>query len=591
MRTKLAVFFAASAVTALVLTGSNLAQAAKPDTAPGNSGNGKQGGSLVINADSNTDKVTGKPVDSGKPVATGDPVGVNKPVETGKPADIGKDFVNAKKDSTGKPVTAEGKATFGNPVKLTGAEKKAAAPAKAAEKKENGNKVQYIIRFNESANPGNEISALRSAKASVGKQFSKVFNGVVAGLTDKQRANFAKRGTIASITEDAEVTATETQISPSAWGIDRIDQTGLPLSSSYTYASNGSGVQIYVVDTGIRASHSEFTGRVSSGYSAISDANGTEDCNGHGTHVSSIAAGTNFGVAKAATLIPVRVLGCDGSGSISGVIAGLDWIAGQYVDGTPAVVNMSLGGGASSSLDAAVNSLINRGITVVAAAGNSKVDACTSSPARVAGAITVAATTNTDTFASYSNFGSCVDLAAPGSAINGAWITGDSATAVLSGTSMAAPHVAGVAAVLLAGGLQQPNIVSLALTDSATKDAVSSMPAGTVNSLLYANPAGIGIPLAKAPLAPTSVSAVAGKRAATVSWVQADNSLNPLVSQTVKVWAGGNVVGSLRVSAVATSAVLKLRAGVSYTFTVVASNATASSVDSPPSNVVVPTNK
>jgi subtilisin family serine protease len=591
MRTKLAVFFAASAVTALVLTGSNLAQAAKPDTAPGNSGNGKQGGSLVINTDSNTDKVTGKPVDSGKPVATGDPVGVNKPVETGKPADIGKDFVNAKKDSTGKPVTAEGKATFGNPVKLTGAEKKAAALAKAAEKKENGNKVQYIIRFNESANPGNEISALRSAKASVGKQFSKVFNGVVAGLTDKQRANFAKRGTIASITEDAEVTATETQISPSAWGIDRIDQTGLPLSSSYTYASTGSGVQIYVVDTGIRASHSEFTGRVSAGYSAISDANGTEDCNGHGTHVSSIAAGTNFGVAKAATLIPVRVLGCDGSGSISGVIAGLDWIAGQYVDGTPAVVNMSLGGGASSSLDAAVNSLINRGITVVAAAGNSKVDACTSSPARVAGAITVAATTNTDTFASYSNFGSCVDLAAPGSAINGAWITGDSATAVLSGTSMAAPHVAGVAAVLLASGLQQPNIVSLALTDSATKDAVSSMPAGTVNSLLYANPAGIGIPLAKAPLAPTSVSAVAGKRAATVSWVQADNRLNPLVSQTVKVWAGGNVVGSLRVSAVATSAVLKLRAGVSYTFTVVASNATASSVDSPPSNVVVPTNK
>ena len=582
------------ATGAVLLTGSNLALAAKPDAAPGNPGNsanGKSGSSLVINSDSSTGKVTGKPVDSGKPVATGDPVGVNKPAETGKPADLSKDFVNAKNDATGKPVTAEGKATFGNPVKLTGAERKAAALAKAAEKKENGNKVQYIIRFNESANPGNEISALRSAKASVGRQFSKVFNGVVAGLTDKQRAAFAKRGTIASITEDAEVTATETQIGPSAWGIDRIDQTVLPLSSSYSYASNGTGVQVYVVDTGIRSSHTEFTGRVSPGFSAIGDSNGTEDCNGHGTHVGSIAAGTNYGVAKAATLVPVRVLGCDGSGTISGVIAGLDWIASQYVDGTPAVVNMSLGGGASSSLDTAVNSLINRGITVVVAAGNSKVDACTSSPARVPGAITVAATTNTDSFATYSNFGPCVDMAAPGSAINGAWFTGDSDAAVLSGTSMASPHVAGVAALLLAGGFQPSNIVSLALTDSATKDAISSLPVGTVNSLLYANPAGIGIPAAKAPSAPTSVSAVAGKRAATVSWTQADNTLSPVISQTVRVWAGGNVVGSLRVAATATSAVLKLRAGVTYTFTVVASSATASSVDSPISNPVVPTNK
>ncbi len=593
MRTKIGVFLASCAVATLVLTCANLANAAKPDTNPGNGmlGNGKPGTPLVINTDSNTDKVTGKPVDSGKPVASGDPVGTNKPAETGKPSDISKDFVNAKNDATGKPVTAEGKATFGNPVKLTGAQKKAAALAKAAELKDNGNKVQYIIRFNEAADPGNEISALRSAKATVGKQFSKVFKGVVAGLTDKQRAAFAKRGTVASITEDAEVTATETQISPAAWGIDRIDQTALPLSSSYSYSSNGSGVQIYVVDTGIRSSHAEFTGRVSAGYSSITDTNGTEDCNGHGTHVSSIAAGTNYGVAKAATLIPVRVLGCDGSGSISGVIAGLDWIAGQYVDGTPAVVNMSLGGGANSSLDAAVNSLINRGITVVAAAGNSKVDSCTSSPARVSGAITVAATTNTDTFASYSNFGSCVDLAAPGSAINAAWFTGDTATAVLSGTSMASPHVAGVAALLLAGGFQQPNIVALALTDAATKDVISSLPAGTVNALLYANPAGIGIPVAKAPAAPVSVSAVAGKRAATVTWVQADNSLNPLVSQTVRVWAGGNVVGTLRVAANATTAVLKLRAGVTYAFTVVASNATSSSVDSPLSNSVVPTNK
>ena len=345
---------------------------------------------------------------------------------------------------------------------------------------------------------------------------------------------------------------------------------------------------MFVVDTGILSSHSEFTGRVRAGFSSVADANGTEDCNGHGTHVSSTAVGTRFGVAKAATVTPVRVLGCDGAGSISGVIAGLDWIAANHVAGTPAVVNMSLGGGANSSLDTAVNSLINRGITVVVAAGNSKADACTSSPARVPGAITVAATTNTDSFASYSNFGSCVDLAAPGSSITGAWFTGASDAAVLSGTSMASPHVAGVAAVLLAGGFQQPNIVSLALTDAATKGAVTSLPTGTVNALLYANPAGINIPSSKAPLAPVSVSAIAGKRQATVSWVQADNSAAALTSQTVKVWSGGNVVGSAKVSAGATSAVIKLRAGVSYSFTVVASNATATSVDSPMSNVVVP---
>lgn len=590
MRKNLRTLTIIAAGAIIALAGTSLAVAAKPENTPGK-GNGKTDTGITATTDSNTDKVTGKPVDGGKPVPSGDPVGVGKPVETGKPADTGKDFVNAKNDSTGKPVTAEGKATFGNAVKLTGAEKKAAALAKAQEKLDNGNKVPYIIRFNEAADPETEISALRSGKASVGKQFNKVFNGVVASLTDKQRAAFAKRGSIASITEDAEVTATETQVNPAAWGIDRIDQGALPLSGSYNYGSTGLGVSLYVVDTGIRSTHAEFTGRVKPGFSAISDANGTEDCNGHGTHVSSTAAGTNFGVAKAANLIPVRVLGCDGSGSISGVIAGLDWIAGQYVAGTPAVVNMSLGGAANSSLDAAVNSLINRGITVVVAAGNSKADSCTSSPSRVAGAITVAATTNTDGFATYSNFGSCVDLAAPGSSITGAWITGDTASAVLSGTSMASPHVAGVAAVLLAGGVQQPNIVALALTEAATKDAIIGLPVGTVNALLYANPAGIGIPATKAPLAPTAVSAVAGRRAATVTWTQADNSAAAIVSQTIRVWANGNVVGSMKVAAGVSTATLKLRAGVTYSFTVVGTNAVASSVDSAMSNSVVPTNK
>ncbi len=586
MRTKLGLSTIAITSALLLAISGSVAIAAKPEGTPGK---GPAANTTATNTDVavnvSGDKVTGKPADTGKPID------LAKPVDTGKPADISKDFVNAKNDSSGKPQTVEGKATFGNVVKLTGAQKKAAALAKAAEKKENGNKLPYIIRFNEASDFGQEMAALKSGKATIGRQFEHVFKGALVSLTDKQRAAWAKRPSVASITEDLEVTATETQVAPGSWGLDRIDQAGLPLSSTYSYATAGAGVKIYVVDTGIRSTHTEFSGRVNAGFSSIADANGSEDCNGHGTHVSSIAAGTRYGVAKAATITPVRVLACDGSGSISGVIAGLDWIASQYVAGTPAVVNMSLGGGANSSLDTAVNSLVNRGITVVVAAGNSKSDACTSSPARVAGAITVAASTNTDSFASYSNFGSCVDLIAPGSAITAAWLTGDSDTATLSGTSMASPHVAGVAALLLASGGQQPNIVQLALTDASSKDVVTSVPTGTANWLLYANPAGIGIPVAKAPLAPTSVSAVAGKRAATVSWTQADNSLNAVISQTVKVWAAGNVVSSAKVAAGATSATLKLRAGVSYSFTVVATNAAASSVDSPMSNVVVPANK
>lgn len=573
MRTKFGLSLVVTATLLTALVGSPIANAAKPEGTPGKGNSGS--GTLVLNGN-------GKPADSPKPIDVG------KPLEVGKPADTGKDFVNVKNDANGKPLTVKGKASFGNVQKLTGAQKKAAAQAKAAEKKLNGNKLNYIVRFNEAADFGQEMAALKSGKSKVKKEFTHVFKGALVAMTDKQKAAFAKRASVASITEDAEVTATETQISPASWGIDRIDQTSLPLSSSYSFGSTGLGVDIYVVDTGILSSHTEFNGRVRTGFSSISDVYGTEDCNGHGTHVSSTAAGTKFGVAKAANITPVRVLGCDGSGSISGVIAGLDWIAANHVAGTPAVVNMSLGGGANSSLDTAVNSLINRGITVVVAAGNSKADACTSSPSRVPGAITVAATTNTDTFASYSNFGPCVDLAAPGSSITGAWFTGASDAAVLSGTSMASPHVAGVVAVLLSGGFQQPNIVSLALTDAATKGSIASLPTGTVNALLYANPAGITVPAAKAPLAATSVSAVAGRRQATVSWVQADNAATPLTSQTVRVWAGGNVVGSAKVSAGATSVVLRLRAGVSYSFTVVANSATASSVDSPISNVVVP---
>ena len=244
---------------------------------------------------------------------------------------------------------------------------------------------------------------------------------------------------------------TQSNQSPAEWGLDRIDQRGLPLNSSYSYQFSGDGVRVYVVDTGVRSSHSELAGRVVSGYTSIFDGRGWEDCNGHGTHVAGTIAGELYGVAKSATIVPVRVLDCAGSGSNSTVINGLNWVLAD-VRSNPsfdAVVNMSLGGPIHEGLDNKVLELVSAGVTVVVASGNEGQNSCYSSPARVAAALTVNASTIVDQDASFSNYGSCSDLYAPGVSIRSAWFTSDSASASLSGTSMAAPHVAGVAAQTL----------------------------------------------------------------------------------------------------------------------------------------------
>ena len=316
------------------------------------------------------------------------------------------------------------------------------------------------------------------------RTYRRAIKGFSLWMPEAQARKLAEDPRVAFVEEDQVVSLSATQ-SNATWGLDRIDQRDLSLNSTYTYNYTGSGVKAYIIDTGILASHTEFGGRVVAGYTAISDGSGTTDCNGHGTHVAGTVGGATYGVAKAVTLVPVRVLDCAGSGTTSGVIAGVDWVTADHVAGAPAVANMSLGGGLSSALDTAVNNSINDGVTYVVAAGNDNRDACNYSPARVANAITIGATTMSDARASYSNYGQCVDTFAPGSSITSAWYDSNTAINTISGTSMATPHVAGVAALYLQSSPSAtPAAVWTAIRDSATLNKVTD-PMGSPNRLVY----------------------------------------------------------------------------------------------------------
>ncbi len=312
--------------------------------------------------------------------------------------------------------------------------------------------------------------------------FTDALNGFVATLTPAQAQALQHNPAVAAVEQDQEVTLDATQTmdgNGDPWGLDRIDQRALPLSRTYTYNSTGAGVRVYVIDTGLQANHPDFGGRAQNVYDAFGG-NG-EDCQGHGTHVGGTIAGATYGVAKSAYVRGVKVLNCSGSGSTSGIIAAVDWVRKNAVK--PAVANMSLGGGYSSALNTAVTNLANSGVFVAVAAGNEGQNACNVSPASASGTYTVAAADKTDTRASFSNYGACVDGYAPGVAIKSAWL--NSGTNTISGTSMASPHVAGVVALYKGryGDAASSSIVTW-INNNATLNVIRSNPSQTPNRLL-----------------------------------------------------------------------------------------------------------
>ena len=348
---------------------------------------------------------------------------------------------------------------------------------------------QYIVVLNGSLSTqsADDFSLQTAAVASdLGVQSARplqVINGFVAQVESAKLAALRADPRVAYVEQDQVMKASATQSSPT-WGLDRIDERSLPLDRAYRYNATGSGVTAYIIDTGIRESHREFGGRVVGGVTAIDDGRGSDDCNGHGTHVAGTVGGSRYGVAKEVSLFAVRVLGCRGDGSNSGVIAGVDWVTSNH--SKPAVVNMSLGGGASRALDDAINNSIRAGVSYAVAAGNENQNACNVSPSRVDAAVTVGSTTSGDRRSSFSNYGSCVDLFAPGSDITSAWYTGDRSTNTISGTSMASPHVAGAIALVLEDNPSaSPSAVSDYLRSTATTDELSGVGPGSPNRLLY----------------------------------------------------------------------------------------------------------
>jgi subtilisin family serine protease len=360
-----------------------------------------------------------------------------------------------------------------------------AAPALAVQAEaQQGHDYIVVLRDGDRAGVSATTASLAaSVNARIKDQWQDALQGFVATMSDDAAEQLRRRPEVQIVERDAPVHASATQLNAPSWGLRRIDDRFLPNDANYTYNKTGAGVHIYIIDTGIRPTHNDFIGRVLPGFSVI--AGGIADCNGHGTHVAGTAAGTRYGVAKQAWIHPVRVLNCAGSGTIAGVIAGVNWVRINRV--LPAVANLSLGGGFSAALNAAVNNLVAAGnVATAVAAGNSGVNACTQSPSSAVNAVIVGATQSNDVRPAWSNFGPCLDLFAPGVSITSDWFTSNAATAVLSGTSMASPHVAGTLALVRQWAPAASAIaVQSNVIVNATPGIVVGVGAGSPNRLLY----------------------------------------------------------------------------------------------------------
>ncbi|MEU3078695.1 S8 family serine peptidase [Streptomyces laurentii] len=374
-------------------------------------------------------------------------------------------------------------------VSATAVPASAQTAAKGAEPKIVGAKApdrvqdSYIVTLKRGRSAASEAKRLANEhNGKVTHVYRRALNGFSATMSEQAALALAAHPDVLRVEADREVTVSATQTNPPSWGLDRIDQANLPMDDAYTYNGTASNVHAYIIDTGIRTTHEDFGGRATWGVNTTTDKINT-DCNGHGTHVAGTTAGSSYGVAKDAHLVAVKVLRCDGTGSFSGVIAGVDWVTANAVK--PAVANMSLGGPASQSVDDAIAASSASGVTYAVAAGNDNTDACYQSPARATAAITVGATTSNDDRSSFSNYGTCVDIFAPGSSITSAWKSSDSAVNTISGTSMATPHVAGNAALIASVHPDwTPAQIREAMVADATSGVINDPGTGSPNKLL-----------------------------------------------------------------------------------------------------------
>ena len=391
------------------------------------------------------------------------------------------------------------------------------------------------------AGKANNLAAQFSG--TVDRTYTAALHGFAASMSAPQARRLAAHPDVAYVQQNQTIRLSATQPNPPSWGLDRIDQRNLPLDSSYTYSTVASNVHAYVIDTGIRRTHTDLGGRAVTGIDEVTPGGTADDCNGHGTHVAGTIGGASYGVAKGVALVAVRVLDCSGSGTTAGVAAGVDWVTRNAIK--PAVANMSLGGSPDPTLDTAVSNSIASGVTYGVSAGNSSADACSQSPARVSTAITVGATDISDNRASFSNFGTCVHIFAPGVDITSAWNTTDTATNTISGTSMAAPHVVGAAALILATNpTWTPAQVRSNMTSNATPNKVVGPGSGSPNLLLFT---GVAPPPPPPPandfsiaVSPTSGSTTpGGSVVATVS-----TTLTVGAAQTITLSASGLPAGA-----------------------------------------------